>query len=585
MKIILALGNTQAEDSLIASLPRQCKVVGIAPYREAVLTKLQEAPSADVLLIRDNIGGTIPILKLIHQVRSNYPHCRIILMTKQREAGDPFLSQVVSFGVMDIIIGYKTRIPSIIDYLLNPRTFKDVERFQIRTFISEDEPTAQTVDYEQVASQQGASSQPTISQSSKDPKTQDSNHPLPTSGRPKLKPIPIETPHSIDSFENDDIVFDLGGFSSEHEGVNEEVTNTNAFFVEKDEKEVSSKPVTPSKIKTKPIPVPIPTPIPSEIPEPTDSSFKKASPEKVKEGKPKILSNEDMKGVKRTPKGSRQAFSNTIKNSPIIMSLVGVRGGVGTTQVGLNLAISLAQKKNRVLFVELNDSGLPFTYLYGLAKFSDGLEKALEEASTSMTPHLKPFVIDVEKEKKSTNKEIASVFSKYPNSLDFLAFSQFFGSSDKRNYHPEKLKDVLTSLLLSEGYQYIILDVNLRSDERLIEQALISSKFIFPVITQSPLVIGEAMEFLTQVNSKKFDLTGKVNFLINRYQPEFLKEKVVLKWANNDLPFKIQNAWVIPEETKLFQKSDFKTIPVLLNNPPKSLIQAFDTLHNYLKTM
>ena len=105
------------------------------------------------------------------------------------------------------------------------------------------------------------------------------------------------------------------------------------------------------------------------------------------------------------------------------------------------------------------------------------------------------------------------------------------------------------------------------------------------MITQSPLVIGEAMEFLTQVNSKKFDLTGKVNFLINRYQPEFLKEKVILKWANNDLPFKIQNAWVIPEETKLFQKSDFKTIPVLLNNPPKSLIQAFDTLHNYLKTM
>lgn len=137
MKVILAIGHSAVEATIEKQLPDDCEVVGIATYREAILTKLRENPTTDVVLIRDTLQGEIKILTLIHQIRAEFNKCRIILMTKHREAGDPFLSAVVSYAVWDIILGYKVSVSHLVDYILHPRTFKDVERFQKRVLIDE----------------------------------------------------------------------------------------------------------------------------------------------------------------------------------------------------------------------------------------------------------------------------------------------------------------------------------------------------------------------------------------------------------------------------------------------------------------
>ena len=141
MKVILAIGHSQVESAIEKQLPAHCEVVGVATYREAILNKLRENPTTDAVLIRDNLQGEVKILTLIHQIRAEFSKCRIILMTKNREAGDPFLSAVVSYAVWDIILGYKVSVSHMIDYILNPRSFKDVERFQKRVLIDETTPT------------------------------------------------------------------------------------------------------------------------------------------------------------------------------------------------------------------------------------------------------------------------------------------------------------------------------------------------------------------------------------------------------------------------------------------------------------
>lgn len=596
MKIILAIGSTQVEDALIATLPQKCKVVGIAPYREAVLTKLEEAPSTDVVLIRDNLKGSLPILKMIHQIRSNYPHCRIILMTKQREAGDPFLSEVVSFGIWDIIVGSKSSVSVMTDYILNPRTFKDVERYQIRKMISEKDIATSSQETTPVVTSSHQESSTMIQQSQEPIRSVSTNQiNVETQTYNQIHPVTESQNHEEELIFklDEDTTFDLTdtAHSSTHEDFMElEVPKKDQtpFSKGKSSKHFRSplpgmeKPLA-NESPVEPHAIPIPIPVPTvEAPKKAESFMDRVVP---KPPKPKTPTRDEVKGVKKSKPPKRKAFETEIKNSPVVMSLVGIRGGVGTTQTALNLAIALANKKNRVLYVELNDSGLPFTYLYQLGNLSNGLEAALEMAASPGLQDVSSYVTRIKDLKRSNDKALASIASKYPDTLDFLAFSQFFNRETEQNYYPESLKELLMGLLLSEGYQFIILDINLRSDRRLIEQALSSSRYIVPVITQNLLTVGQAIEHLSVIHSNMFDLSHKVYFLINRYNSDLLKDRSILKWANNELPFKVQNVWTIPNESKAYQVADDKNYPVLLCGAPKGLSQAFETIHNYLKTM
>lgn len=579
MKIILAVGSTQVEDILIASLPQTCKVVGIAPYREAVLTKLEEVPSTDVLLIRDNLKGSLPILKLIHQVRSNYPHCRIILMTKQREAGDPFLSEVVSFGIWDIIVGSKSTVSMMIDYITTPRTFKDVERYQIRKMLSEKE-IAEGVKTESSTPVET----PIPSHASSTPQHVSAQDETPT---PKMShSSEDELVFQLDETEHFDLTPDSVSTTEELGLANpkEQDSLQGKRSMKRLRSETTETMKQPTVVPSPPV-VPIPAPTPPLL-TPTEPTPKAESlvGKMLKPTKPKPTLSERTESKKAKP-SKRRAFETEIKNSPVVMSLVGSRGGVGTTQTAFNLAINLATHKNRVLYVELNDAGLPFTYLYQLGNLNHGLEAALEMTASTSLQDVSSYVNRMKQLKRSNDKTLASIASKYPDSLDFLAFSQFFKRDTHPAYHPECLKELLMGLLLTEGYQYIILDLNLRSDERLIHQALSCSRYIVPVMTQNVLTIGETIDQLETIHSNALDLNHKVYFLINRYNSNLLKERAILKWANNELPFKVQNVWTIPNEPTMYQSADDKSYPALLCGAPKNLIQAFETLHNYLKTM
>ena len=114
-------------------------------------------------------------------------------------------------------------------------------------------------------------------------------------------------------------------------------------------------------------------------------------------------------------------------------------------------------------------------------------------------------------------KEMQVLLKPYPDTLDSITFSHFFIHQEKEEYYPEHLKGLLSDLLLSEGYQYIILDVNVHSNAVLVSQSLRSSKYICPVITQDMVSVGQSVECLKIIHKHQLPLHHKVQFILNRY--------------------------------------------------------------------
>lgn len=605
MKVILAIGHPKVESAIEEKLPSHCEVVGVATYREAILNKLRENPTTDVVLIRDNLQGEVKILTLIHQIRAEFDKCRIILMTKNREAGDPFLSAVVSYAVWDIILGYKTSVSHMVDYILNPRTFKDVERFQKRVLIDESTPTPEI--------ETPVESQPsTPYPSSFDPSVGTPATPFPMEtdqpGNPSLTTFPTSSSES-GGVRKGSMREQL--FKQMEASVTPQTTTelpSEPFVFETFESASSEPtfvfdshlpPVTESIYPQAEIPIsPHPSfvieeePVAAEIPIPK-FEFKTAKAAPMEEEsvapepkKPKLFSTKDIESIDKPLVGHRPAFNNKIKNSPIVMSLVGFKGGVGTSQTAFNLAVHLARHQNRVLYVELNDHSLPLTYLYNLSTLRGGLEDALRAAESSSVQEFSAYVTRF-KDLKQTQREkdMQLLLKPYPDTLDFITFSHFFVHQEKEAYYPEHLKGLLSDLLLSEGYQYIILDVNVHSNPVLVSQALRSSKYICPVITQDMVSVGQSVECLKAIHQHQFPLHHKVQFILNRYDNTCHSDKAILKWINHELPFKSMGIWTIPDGTHAYNKANDKSKPVVLASPPKPILQAFETLHNYLKTM
>lgn len=621
MKIILAIGHSEVEKSIEKQLPDHCEVVGIATYREAVLNKLRENPTTDVLLIRDNLQGNVKILTLIHQIRAEFSKCRIVLMTKNREAGDPFLSAVVSYAVWDIILGYKVSIAHMIDYILNPRSFKDVERFQKRVMVDESTPTSEVESTTPTTPAPIPPNASTLVESSK---------------KEALNEAETETPFPSSSEGNESLVQKVSMEETTHtfhptsapkgsmreqlhhqleKGTEPAVSPIVSIDKEAgfslDSSDLSDPPfVFSSSTDTgfstvEPMPdIPIPTvesfvldpseEVTQKEPQPSIPKFEygPAKSEPIKEErskepkKPKLFSTKDVDSIDKPLVGHRPAFNSKIKNSPIVMSLVGFKSGVGTSQTAFNLAVQLARHKNKVLYVELNDHSLPLMYLYNLSSLKGGMEDALRAVGSDSMQDFSAYVTRFsDLKQRHREKDMQLLLKTYPDTLDFITFSHFFIQQEKEKYYPEHLKELLSNLLLSEGYQYIVLDVNVHSNPVLVSQALRSSKYICPIITQDMLSIGQSVESLKAIHQNQFLLTNKVQFILNRYDNTCHNDRSILKWINHELPFKALGIWTIPEASAAYNKANDKSKPVVLNSPPKSVIQAFETLHNYLKTM
>ena len=394
---------------------------------------------------------------------------------------------------------------------------------------------------------------------------------------PKIEePVRTEAQMSIDD------LFDLGEEMFFPEVEAEKKTQFSDF---NDFEEKTPSPM-PSATVVPPVPAPVQQPPVQRQPiqqPPMTQAEKPTQKPKRKEGQAKILPNDDMKRVEKEFVDKRRAIKE-LNVKPMVLSVLGAKSGVGVTTVAFNLAVSLAKDNFKVLYIELNDNGIPFSFNYQLENGSNGLETALEKVNNGNINDAFNHVTkmkELKKEYKGT--EYSSLYNKYPNSLDYIAFSQRFILDTDRTYQKEGLAQLLMSALLTEGYQYIIIDINVHSDADLIAQALKNSKGVFSVVTQNMTSVAQNINYLEQVHQKVINLNKKLYFVINEYENEGISSKALSKWINQEMDFKHEDVLVVPNFSKQIIKANAQYLPITLASSAKDVQNAYKTLANYTR--
>ena len=617
-KVLLAVGNELAEKKIQERLPKEFKVVGIAIYREQVLSLLEQQQNVDILLLRENISGSIDVLNMIFTIRNSYPNVRIILMTGQRDVGDAFLSSVISYGIFDIMIGHSTNVDNIISHFKKPGTFADVAKYQtiaptgniqyarqtteanrkkVAATPRQPERKVNNVPTQSVSKEQGATSVQTgrkLPKPIKNPfETENGVKVTASSPKPKMEsPIPVErvsvpAPEQESSSFNETVVksdseemFVLGEDSFAHQSM-EFVPSEEGREVEERVKEVNREeevveaPKRKAPIRpTQPVPVPMPS-----------VERKKEEVPKRTPGQAKILSTDDMDRVKKPFVEKRRAVKDMNAN-PMILSVLGAKGGVGTTTVALNLALSLAQEKHKVLYVELNDKGLPFSFNYQLDNMTKGLEEALKKASKGNITEAFEHVHRMQDLKRGAKQtEFATIYNKYPNTFDYIAFSQSYFMSGGKTFEKDGLAQFLTTALLTEGYQYIVVDIGSNTDDELAHQVLKISRGVFSVITQDMASVAQNIHYLEAIHKKVIKFNKNLYFVINQYDGDGISNKALSRWIKDEISFKHEDVLAIPNFSKKILKANSEYLPLILASPTKEILNAYKTISNYARML
>ena len=127
-KVLFAINSEKVEQEIIKNMDGIAISAGIVQYQEAIIPALS-CNGADVLLIREELPGTMDFLELIKSIRIRATTVRIICLLSERERTDPMLSGLVSLGIYDIINQNQVSISDFVSHIAEPRTFRDVAQY------------------------------------------------------------------------------------------------------------------------------------------------------------------------------------------------------------------------------------------------------------------------------------------------------------------------------------------------------------------------------------------------------------------------------------------------------------------------
>lgn len=131
-KILYATGERQLDDAIESVLASEhageFENAGYIGYKEGLLNKLS-LTKADIVLFTDWLPGNQKSLDLMLEIKRHYRNTRIIFLTSFNDNSDGYLSSLVTYNIYDFIASDNISIDSILDMILNPRTFSDVEVF------------------------------------------------------------------------------------------------------------------------------------------------------------------------------------------------------------------------------------------------------------------------------------------------------------------------------------------------------------------------------------------------------------------------------------------------------------------------
>jgi pilus assembly protein CpaE len=240
-----------------------------------------------------------------------------------------------------------------------------------------------------------------------------------------------------------------------------------------------------------------------------------------------LLSDRVQEALMQVARKKRDSFVSSVQGR--LVTLMGVKGGVGTTTLAVHLAYSLAKRDKKVLLVDHHPELGEVTLHLGLEHHNYGFYELACNLSRMDAELLQGFVL------------------KHESGLEVLASPESLGMTPKTT--PEAIQHTLRFLL--RMYDYVIVDTDCRLDEQNLAMVELSDEFCLIATPQLPAVRG---------TSRFLDYLLRLNFPVS-------KSQVILNRWTKRAPLSVEN----------IEKALHRKISLIIPNCDQELGEAIAT--------
>ncbi|NLZ35606.1 MAG: hypothetical protein GX889_12035 [Clostridiales bacterium] len=536
-KIFLAIGVEDFENYLKKIKPiiekhlgETVEFTGETVYRGGIVQGVTYY-KPDIVIIREGLPGNEEFSEIILNLKLNYPNIRIIFLAGNREVGDALLATLVQYGIYDLIIGSKLDCTEIIKKIIIPNTLSDVAHFLPK--IKVDERTNKKI-FE----------------------------------APEIPNLTTDQPQVIKSINDFD--------ENIEDDLNKNIQVKNS--IEEIQEEAREETEEEKLRNMRNIHVPKTKNIKLDIEK--DIQNKKVNTDEKRIN----YTNEKQEGsfFGNLFKGNKK---NVERVSQQVLTFIGGSRGTGNSQISFNIALDLAERGYKTIYMDLNDKFSSISYIYQLGYSDAGIENLLNSFKTSNYTNMNLGISNPSKILAVTDKDdfLYKTYSKLPKNIDFLFFSEDYMNRDLNNTNPEivegkYLKDLIIYLFTNNSYDFIIIDTPSDIYNELTENALIYSSKIFFTITQDVGVIGNHIKDLKVMMKKGINFKEKFYYLLNKYENAGISNRDIETLISNDLRFKGLDMITIPNINKEILTNNFEGVPLIWNVKSKEFKTAFSKI-------
>ncbi|HBF3307608.1 TPA: ParA family protein [Clostridioides difficile] len=635
VKICLAVAFNDLEEYLIENteyiqkeIGDDVEFVGEVAYREGVMQSiLNNTP--DILIIREGLPGKVDILRLVQELTLcfPFPKLRIIFISKDRRIGDALLASLVQFRVYDIIVGNNIDAFSIIEKIITPNILNDVAQFlpkiretekNTKLFEAQDlELIKKASEINQTVKKEIKPLKPIKNIEHHDKKVprdySEEKIILEREIENEIKEediviedelINIEKEEEIiiedeglnieddlieeeiiieEEIENkeelnieEDIVIEDEGLNIEDDLIEEELITIEENLIidediNKNEEELNIEKQIENKEELK---------IEKEIKDylKEDISVKE---DKKQEKEIKIIKkNKPLRNKLPLTKSSEEKFTYVKKVNQQIISFLGAKQGVGNSQISFNVAVDLANKGLKVLYIDLNErSSINDIFYLGFDEV--GIDTALEGIDKNDYILINKSIVTINN-LLNEYELLYKSYLKFPKTLEFLFFSQKY-VEEKHEIPINKIKDLNLYLIMQKGYDFIIINATNDIHNELSELLLIYSAKIFFTIAQDASVIKNNLLQTKIMDEKGINFREKFYYLLNKYDNSNFNKDQIYEWMSDSLDLEGFPIITIPNLNREFINSNFNGLPLILDNKKnKEMKKSFLDIYNII---
>lgn len=314
-KVLLAVGHEELENFIEAQLNNEFLFIGNATYKEAIIRAVGQK-NPHIIVIRETLAGSEDILSIIYELRTRYSDLRIIFVAGDRDAGDEFLMELVSYGIYDILYGTTIQANMIVSLIRKANTYAEVKEF----------------------------------------------HPGPQLSLGSNK----DNDFRVKAIKEKEIQR-----VAKKEEVSEDIEIEDTCLDE----EVQDEPVKSTfieKVKTKNVEF-------KEVKEKKENKEDKEEKKEIfKSARKKEVKTEEA-GVENSPGKVFANIGEKRLSKEKIITFIGGKNGVGTSSIAFSSAALLASQGKKVIYIELDDEKPSTSYIYELGHISKGIDNCLNQ--------------------------------------------------------------------------------------------------------------------------------------------------------------------------------------------------------------